>query len=649
MAEKAWWKRTFVYQIYPKSFRDTTGSGTGDIPGIISRLDYIKELGAGAVWITPMYPSPMVDNGYDISDYTSIDPAYGTMEDFDRLVSEAGKRGIRIVMDIVYNHSSDRHPWFLESKKDRTNPKADWYIWRDPKTEGVDTRAGETGEKTGADLAGGKAVPTNWRGIFGGSVWTWCEERQQYYYHTFAKEQPDLNWENPEVRRALFDAANFWLDKGIGGFRIDAISYIKKPAEFLDGKPDSPDGTVSVHTMTANTPGILDFLKEVKREVFEGHDIFTVGEACGVETEELTDWVGDAGVFSMQFEFTHVLLPFDGPEIWCRPKPWKLTDLKRVMFKSQEAVRDEGWLPIYFENHDRARSVNVYFDGLPNPDWTDPEGICCAADPAPGNGTGGSSGTDPENSTDRAPEERRAMTPEERKLAARGLAAVLFTLRGTPYVYQGEELGMQNADWHSPEEFNDISTKWQYQNALEEGYSPEEALRFAAFFSRDNARTPMQWDESENAGFSCAGDGSAGEGTGDGAGAEPWLPVHADFRELNAALEEADLDSVLHFYRKLAALRREREELISGSCRELLPEDEDIFCFERRLEDKCILIAVNFSRKEIRLSERFKDQAAAPGGDVSAAQLTEKNRLLLSSRRDAEPGILKPLEAQILE
>ena len=608
MAEKAWWKRTFVYQIYPKSFRDTTGSGTGDIPGIISRLDYIKELGAGAVWITPMYPSPMVDNGYDISDYTSIDPAYGTMEDFDRLVSEAGKRGIRIVMDIVYNHSSDQHPWFQESKKDRTNPKADWYIWRDAKT-------GETGEK---------AAPTNWRGIFGGSVWTWCEERQQYYYHTFAKEQPDLNWENPEVRRALFDAANFWLDKGIGGFRIDAISYIKKPAEFLDGEPDSPDGTVSVHTMTANMPGILDLLQEFKREVFDGHDIFTVGEACGVGTEALTDWVGDDGVFSMLFEFTHVLLPFDGPEIWCRPKPWKLTDLKRAMFRSQEAVRDEGWLPIYFENHDRARSVNVYFDGLPNPDRTDPGRTCGAA------GAG-------------------KLTPEERKLAARGLAAVLFTLRGTPYVYQGEELGMQNAAWHSPEEFNDISTKWQYQNALEEGYSPEEALNFAAFFSRDNARTPMQWDRSENAGFSCAGAGSCGDSARDGAGAEPWLPVHADFRELNAALEEADPDSVLHFYRKLAALRREREELISGSCRELLPEDEDIFCFERRLGDKCILIAVNFSRKEIRLSERFKDQAAAITGNQAADRLTEKNRLLLSSRRDAEPGILKPLEAQILE
>ena len=620
MAEKAWWKRTFVYQIYPKSFQDTTGSGTGDIPGIISRLDYIKELGAGAVWITPMYPSPMVDNGYDISDYTSIDPAYGTMEDFDRLVSEAGKRGIRIVMDIVYNHSSDQHPWFLESKKDRTNPKADWYIWRDPKTEGVDTRAGETGEKTGADLAGGKAVPTNWRGIFGGSVWTWCEERQQYYYHTFAKEQPDLNWENPEVRRALFDAANFWLDKGIGGFRIDAISYIKKPAEFLDGEPDSPDGTVSVHTMTANTPGILDLLQEFKREVFDGHDIFTVGEACGVDTEALTDWVGDDGVFSMLFEFTHVLLPFDGPEIWCRPKPWKLTDLKRAMFRSQEAVRDEGWLPLYFENHDRARSVNVYFDGLPNSERTDPEGACGAA------GAG-------------------KLTPEERKCAARGLAAVLFTLRGTPYVYQGEELGMQNADWHSPEEFNDISTKWQYQNALEEGYSPEEALDFAAFFSRDNARTPMQWDGSEKAGFSCPRADSAG----DSAGAEPWLPVHADFRELNAELEEADPDSVLHFYRKLAALRREREELISGSCRELLPEDEDIFCFERRLEDRCMFTAVNFSRKEIRLGERFKDQIAALPGDLSADQMAEKYRLLLSSRRDAEPGILKPLEAQILE
>ena len=248
------------------------------------------------------------------------------------------------------------------------------------------------------------------------------------------------------------------------------------------------------------------------------------------------------------------------------------------------------------------------------------------------------------------------MTPEERKLAAKGLAAVLLTLRGTSSVYQGEELGMQNADWHSPEEFNDISTRWQYQNALEEGYSPEEALDFAAFFSRDNARTPMQWDGSENAGFSCARAGGcsgcgdiSGESTGDAAGAKPWLPVHADFRELNAELEEADPDSVLHFYRKLAALRREREELISGSCRELLPEDEEIFCFERRLDDRRILTAVNFSRKEIRLGERFKDQIAALPGDLSADQMAEKYRLLLSSRADAEPGILKPLEAQILE
>ena len=304
MNEYTWWQNTAVYQIYPKSFNDTTGSGTGDLRGITEKLDYLKELGVGAVWLTPVYPSPMIDNGYDISDYTDINHDFGSMHQMEELIAGAKERGIRIIMDLVYNHSSDQHPWFLKSRSSRTNEKSDWYIWRDPKEDG--------------------SAPTNWRGIFGGSAWTYCPERGQYYLHTFAEAQPDLNWENPEVRAALYRAANFWLDKGVGGFRIDAITYIKKPAVFTDGTPDAADGMVSVHTMTVNTPGILDFLHEFRREVFDGHDIFTVGEANGVSPAELPDWVGENGVFSMLFEFAHVLVPYESGETWCKMQPWKL-------------------------------------------------------------------------------------------------------------------------------------------------------------------------------------------------------------------------------------------------------------------------------------------------------------------------------------
>ena len=340
MKNLKWWQKTSVYQIYPKSFMDTTGSGTGDIVGITSKLDYLQKLGIGAIWLTPIYPSPQVDNGYDISDYTAIDPVYSTMADFEKLIAEGNKRNIRVVMDLVYNHSSDKHKWFIESKSSRTNPKADWYIWRDAKPDGT--------------------PPTNWRGIFGGSAWQWCKERQQYYLHTFASAQPDLNWENPEVRQALFDAANFWLDKGVGGFRIDAITYIKKPQDFKDGTPDGKDGMVGIHSMTANTPGILDFLHEFKRKVFDGHDIFTVGEANGVAPEELNKWVGSEGVFDMIFEFSHMNLPLKNGEIWCRPTEWKLTELKKVLSDSQEVTKDNGWCPIFFENHDQPRSVNHF-------------------------------------------------------------------------------------------------------------------------------------------------------------------------------------------------------------------------------------------------------------------------------------------------
>ena len=545
-----WWQNTAVYQIYPKSFNDTHGKGTGDLRGITEKLDYLKLLGAGALWLTPVYPSPMVDNGYDISDYCGIHPDFGTLADMEELIAEAKKRGMRIVMDLVYNHTSDQHPWFLESKKSRTNAKSDWYIWRDAKEDG--------------------RAPTNWRGIFGGSAWTYSEERGQYYLHTFAEAQPDLNWENPEVREALFAAANFWLAKGVGGFRIDAITYIKKPAVFTDGEPDAADGMTSVHDMTANTPGILDFLHEFRARVFDGHDIFTVGEANGVTPEELPLWVGENGVFSMLFEFSHVLVPYEGGECWHKALPWPLTKLKRALTASQHATAKEGWFPIYFENHDRARSVNYFF----------PQGA-------------------------------------NKKLAAKALAAVLFTLRGTPFIYEGEELGMTNVAWDSIDAYDDISSHGQYALALEDGFSKEEALGFVHFNSRDNARTPMQWTAERHAGFT--------SGT-------PWLPVNENYRTLNAAAEEKDADSVLHFYRHLAKLRETIPALLNGVYEELLEENEQIYAFSRTLGKTRIKTAVNFSTKD----------AALPADFLRGTRLA-------GSYADAPTTSLRPLEAVIYE
>ena len=551
MNELKWWQKSIVYQIYPKSFQDTTGTGVGDIPGVTSHLDYLKSLGTGAIWLTPVYPSPMVDNGYDISDYCGIDPSYGTMEDMEELIAEAKKRDIRIVMDLVFNHSSDQHPWFLESKKDRTNPKADWYIWRDAKPDG--------------------SAPTNWRAIFGGSAWTWCEERQQYYLHTFAEAQPDLNWENPEVRQALFDAANFWLDKGVGGFRIDAIVYIKKPA-FKDGPVDGADGLSGIHEMTANTPGILDFLHEFRRNVFDGHDIFTVGEANGVSPEELPQWVGKDGVFSMLFEFSHLELSYPEGEIWCKRFAWKLSQLKDALSASQAATAKEGWYPIFFENHDQNRAMHRYF-----PEGTDP------------------------------------------KVAAKALATVLFTLRGTPFVYEGEEIGMTNTAFPKIEDYNDISTHGQYEYALEEGFSPEEALKAVQFQSRDNARTPMQWTREANAGFS---DGM------------PWLPVHKDFMNCCVEAESEDGTSVLSYYRRMNRERTEgkaSEILLQGSYEELLHEDEHVYAFKRVLGEHAAYTVVNFTNDTVTY-----DSSVLEDADI-----------LIGNYENAQKGTLRPAEAVV--
>ena len=548
-SDLAWWQRTIAYEAYPKSFLDTRGAGTGTIAGITSKLDYLAKLGVGALWITPCYRSPMVDNGYDVQDYYAIDPSFGTMADMDELIARGREHGIRVVMDLVFNHTSEACAWFVESRSSRDNPRSDWYVWRDAKPDGSE--------------------PTNWRSIFGGSAWAWCEERQQYYLHTFAPQQPDLNWESPEVRRALYDIANFWADKGVGGFRIDAITYIKKPAVFADGPVDGEDGLSSVHNATANGEGILDFLHEFKAAVCDGRDIFTVGEANGVGADELCRWVGKDGVFDLLFEFSHTHVPMGEAEIWCKPAQWRLTDLKRVLTASQEATATNGWYPAFFENHDQPRSTVNFF---------------------------------------------RCDGPIDAK--AKALGTVLLMQRGTPFLYQGEELGYGNATWTAPEQFDDVQTRGEYEFALTEGFTPEQALAACSRFSRDNARTPMQWDASANAGFTT--------GT-------PWLPVHPDYQQMNVAAQEADPNSVLCWYRRLAALRLSRDELLAGSYEELMAESEQVYAYRRQGEDGAAVVLANLS-----------DQPAAYD-----SALVDGLALLAGTHGTVRPGALRPLEAVV--
>lgn len=546
-----WWKKTIVYECYPKSFLSTKGKETGDLQGLISKLDYLKTLGVGAIWLTPIFKSPMVDNGYDVADYTFIDPSYGTMEDMDELFTQAKKRDIKIVLDLVFNHTSDQNKWFLESRKSKDNPYADWYIWKDPKKDG--------------------SVPTNWRGIFGGSVWEWCEERGQYYLHTFAKQQPDLNWANPEVRKAIYDASNFWVEKGAGGFRLDAISYIKKPDEYVDGTPDAEDGTVNVHTMTAVLPGILDYLHEFKENVREGHDIFTVGEANGVKPEDLKYWVGSEGVFDMVFEFSHADIDFKNVESWAHTVEWDYHDLKRCFRESEEATKTNGWYPIFLENHDNARCVNKYFKDCKDTDK-----------------------------------------------AAKVAGTIVYTLKGTPFIFQGQEIGMTNVEWDDIETYNDISSRGQYQIMLRDGLSHIEAMRRVKRFTRDSARTPMQWNNRKNAGFT--------SGT-------PWLPVHENYLERNVEAQEKDPNSVLSWYRTLKDLREKHPVLCNGTFEEVLAEDGKIFGYHRKNECEDLLILVNFTNSKATYSSDIENGYS----------------VLLDSLDFHTADVLEPYEAVIFE
>ncbi len=545
-----WWQKTIAYEIYVRSFYDSNGDGIGDLNGITEKLDYLKELGAGALWLTPCYRSPQADNGYDIADYYEIDEMFGTTEDMERLISEAEKRGIRIVMDLVFNHTSEQNPWFIESSSSRDNAKSDWYIWRDAKPDG--------------------SAPTNWRSIFGGSAWTWCEARQQYYLHTFLKEQPDLNWENPDMRNALYDAALYWVKKGVGGFRMDAVTYIKKPA-FLDGTPDYGDGMCAIHNMTANTEGILDFLHEFKDRVQQGSDIFTVGEANGVSAPELPLWVGDNGVFDMIFEFGLAVIDLKDETNWAERRTWTLKELKQMITQSEQNTAQSGWYPIFFENHDLPRCISHYFP-----------------------------------------------SDADRNMTGKLIGTLMYTLRGTPFVYQGQELGMRNTAWNDINDYNDVSTKSHYDFLISEGYGADIAMEAVHHFSRDSARTPMQWSAEKHVGFTKG---------------EPWLRINDDFMECNAEREALDDQSILSWYRKLAKLRKNNSVLISGGYEEILCDSEQIFAFRRR-NDACeAVILLNFSDQTVAY-----DQAVIEGSE-----------LLITSASQHKTAQLQPYEAAVFQ
>ena len=514
--EKKWWHDKVAYQIYPKSFCDSNGDGIGDIPGIISRLDYLKDLGVDIVWLSPCYPSPLADQGYDISDYYGIDPRFGTMEDMDRLIAEAKKRDMYILMDLVVNHCSDEHEWFQKACEDPDGKYGNFFYLR-RKEEGK--------------------LPTNWRSYFGGSVWEDLPGTDRQYLHVFHKKQPDLNWENPELREEVYKNINWWLKKGLAGFRIDAIMNIKKAFPFHDYAPDREDGLCSVREMLAEAEGIGEFLGEMRDRTFQKYDAFSVGEVFLERQEELPDFIGEKGYFSSMFDFSETIFGKSGKG-WYDAGVITPEDYKNCCFEAQERVGENGLLSNIIENHDEPRGVSYYI----------PQGDCC--------------------------EESKKM-----------LAALYFMLRGIPFIYQGQELGMENVPFSSIEEVDDISSLDEYQVALEAGLTAEEALKVIARYSRDNARTPMQWSDAAHAGFTT--------GT-------PWLRVNPNYSTINVAAEQKDPDSVFHFYKKLIALRKDpayRETVVYGALEPYLKEQRNLMAYYRRGE-KTLLVMGNFQREE---------------------------------------------------
>ncbi|TDM40713.1 alpha-glucosidase [Macrococcoides goetzii] len=512
--ERIWWKEAVCYQVYPRSFKDSDGDGIGDLNGITEKLDYLKDLGIDVIWVSPIFESPNDDNGYDISNYQEIMRDFGTMEDFDRLLYEVHERDMKLILDLVINHTSDEHQWFVEAKKSKDNEFRDWYIWKD----GVEGKE-----------------PNNWASIFEGSAWEYDATTDQYYMHVFSRKQPDLNWENKDMRQAIYNMVNWWLDKGIDGFRVDAISHIKKSFE----KGDLPDadklGYAESFEGHMNQPGIQKHLQELKEHTFDKYDIMTVGEANGVTTEDADEWVGkDNGKFNMVFQFEHL-------NLWDHNvgKSFDILGYKEVLNAWQKGLEATGWNALFIENHDRQRVSSTWGDDVDY--WF-------------------------ESSTSHG--------------------VVYFLLQGTPFIYQGQEIGMTNYPFETIDDFDDVHAKNIYNQELKKGMTKEAVLEMLGRISRDNTRTPMQWDDTKNAGFTT--------GT-------PWLKVNPNYEEINVFVQERKEDSLLNFYKKMIQLKKENLTLTYGTFDLIYPEDKNVFAYTRTLDDEQFIILGNLSHDKVTL------------------------------------------------
>lgn len=548
--KKAWWKEAVIYQIYPRSFADSNGDGIGDLNGITAHLDYLETLGIDVIWLSPVYKSPNDDNGYDISDYRDIMEDFGTMEDFDRLLAEAHRHHIRIVMDLVVNHTSDEHAWFIESRSSRDNPHRDYYIWKEPKD--------------------GKE-PNNWGAWFGGSAWELDEHTGMYYLHCFFRKQPDLNWENPKVRDEVFDMMNWWCEKGIDGFRMDVISMISKDPSFPDGPVE--DGLYgSLAPYVCNGPHVHEYLQEMNRRVLSHYDLLTVGEAAGVTIEEAQKYANNDGTeLGMVFQFEHVELVKGPIGKWSDQKP-KLRDFRRVMNKWQYELEGKAWNSLFLDNHDQPRVVSRFAND----------------------------------------------SEQYRVVSAKMIATCLHMLKGTPYVYQGEELGMTNAYFDRLEDYRDIESINAFHQYVDNGLvKAEDMMRYLKEISRDNARTPMQWDDSRNAGFTT--------GT-------PWINVNPNYPKINAQAAVADPDSVFHYYQELIRLRHTLPVIVYGKFEGLLEDSETIYAYRRLLDGQVLTVACNFTDQE-QACDLCEDPAA---------------RELISNYKTHKTGTLQPYEARVI-
>lgn len=552
--DKKWWKEAVVYQIYPRSFMDSNGDGIGDLNGITSRLDYLKDLGVDVIWLSPVYQSPNDDNGYDISDYRAIMQEFGTMEDFDRMLSEMHKRGIRLVMDLVVNHTSDEHKWFVESRKSKDNPYRDYYIWRDAK-EGKE--------------------PNNWGSCFSGSAWKYDPQTEMYYLHLFSTKQPDLNWENPAVRKEVFDMMNWWCEKGIDGFRMDVISLISKPEGLPDGIPGE---TGYADSGCANGPHVHEYLKEMNRKVLSHYDLITVGEAAGVTLEEAKKYANaDGSELNMVFQFEHI---GGGPEADNHYGKWDshkmpLPVWKKILSRWQTGLEGKAWNSLFLSNHDQPRSVSWF-------------------------------GNDSE---------------QYREISAKMLGTCLHMMQGTPYVYQGEELGMCNAYFDQLEDYRDIESLNAYKELTETcGVSHEEMMGYLKRISRDNARTPMQWDDSANAGFTT--------GT-------PWIKVNSNYKTVNAKQQTTDPDSVFSYYKELIRLRHENDIIVYGEYELLEPQNEELFIYTRSWNNEQLMVLCNFTEKDIVIPAAV------------TAQIPADAQILISNYVGNLESVLRPYEARV--